>query len=76
MTSGAQIEASIQSLPPQDFFVLLGWMSERHMEVLADGNYEAQELESAVLQAIESPRHALDDALLADIRARSAASRS
>ena len=68
MSGVSQIEESIQALPPQDFFNLLGWMAERHLEVLSAGEYEAQELETALLKALDGPRHLVDDALFAEIR--------
>jgi hypothetical protein len=70
MPAISQIEASIQALPAQDFFALLGWMTERHLEVLSSGEFEAPELEAALLQSLESPRHPVDDQLFAGIRAR------
>ena len=72
MSTVAQIEDSIQRLPAGDFFALLGWMSERHLEVLASGEFEATELEAAMLQAIDSPRHTLSDAFFEGIRADTA----
>jgi hypothetical protein len=47
-------------------------MSERHLEVLASGEFEAPELEAAMLQAIDSPRHTLSDAFFEGIRANTA----
>jgi hypothetical protein len=72
MPTVAQIEAFIQTLPTGEFFALLGWMSERHLEVLSSGDFEAPELEAALLKAIDSPRHLVNDALFEDIRALSA----
>jgi hypothetical protein len=72
MPTIAQIEASIQTLPAGDFFALLGWMTERHLEVLASGDFEAPELEAALLKAIDSPRHLVNDALFDDIRVMAA----
>jgi|694.fasta_scaffold87980_6 hypothetical protein len=72
MSTIAQIEASIQTLPAGDFFALLGWMAERHIEVLSAGDFEPPELESALLKAIDSPRHLMDDALFNEIRVMSA----
>jgi len=72
MNTVAQLEASIQRLPAGDFFTLLDWMAERHLEVLATGDFEAPELETALLAAIDSPRHKLNDPLLEGVRALSA----
>ena len=72
MPTVAQIETSIQNLPTGELFALLGWMSERHSEVLSSGDFEAPELEAALLKAIDSPRHLVNDALFEDIRALSA----
>lgn len=72
MNTVAQLEASIQRLPAEDFFTLLDWMAERHLEVLATGDYEAPELETALLAAIDSPRHTLNAPFLDGVRALSA----
>jgi hypothetical protein len=64
-----QIEESIQTLPAKDFFDLLGWMTERHLEVLASDEFEAPELEAELLKALESPRHVINDNLFDEIRA-------
>lgn len=71
MSTVAQIEQSIQSLPTQDFFTLLGWMTERHLTVLTSNQYEAPELESALLKSLDEPRHAVNDALFQSIREKS-----
>ena len=72
MSTVAQIESSIQRLPADDFFTLLGWMTERHLEVLTSGDFEAPELEASMLSAIDSPRHTLNDNFLDGVRALSA----
>ena len=63
-----QIEASIETLPAQDFFTLLGWMAERHLKVLGSPEYEAAELEEAMDAALDSPRHPLNDEFFAGLR--------
>lgn len=35
-----QIEASIQTLPAQDFFALAGWMTEKYLQVLTETDFE------------------------------------
>jgi len=70
MSAIAQIESSIQTLPQQDFFTLLGWMTERHLQVLSSATFESPELEEALLQSIDSPRHPVNDELFEGIRAR------
>ena len=69
MPSIAQIEESIETLPVADFFLLLGWMAERHLAVLASSEFEAPELEAELLKSLDSPRHAVDDTLFDGIRA-------
>jgi hypothetical protein len=73
MSGISQIEAAIQSLPADDFFTLLGWMSDRHLEVLSNGEFESPELEAALLKSLDGPRHPVDDTLFADIRNRARA---
>ncbi len=68
MANIAEIEDSIQTLPANEFFSLIGWMTERHLQVLASDDFEAPELEEALLKSLDSPRHALDDALFDGIR--------
>ena len=68
MSTIAQIEASIETLPTQDFFALLGWMADQHLKVLSSAEFESPELEEAMLRAIESPRHPVNDELFTDIR--------
>ena len=69
MTTIPQIEATIETLPAQDFFTLLGWMADRHLAVLSSAEFEAPELEAAMLAALDSPRHSVDDAFFDGIRA-------
>ena len=68
MSTIAQIEASIETLPEQDFFALLGWMADQHLKVLSSAEFESPELEAAMLQALDSPRHPVNDELFAGIR--------
>lgn len=70
MMTVAQIEDSIRTLPPEGFLELLGWMSERHLELLREQNdgYESPELEAEMLKALDSPRYPLDEAFLNSIR--------
>jgi len=68
MSAITAIEASIQTLSSPEFFKLLGWMADRRLEVLSAGEAEAPELEAALLQAIDSPRHPVNDALFQEIR--------
>ncbi|MES2597128.1 MAG: hypothetical protein V4662_17410 [Verrucomicrobiota bacterium] len=72
MSALEQIEASIQTLPAQDFFALAGWMTERHLQVLTETDFETPELEAALLKSLDSPRREVNEALFADIRARAA----
>ena len=69
MSTIAQIEASIETLPAQDFLTLLGWMEERHLKVLTSAEFEVPELEAAMLKALDGPRHPVNDALFDGIRA-------
>lgn len=70
MKTIAEIEDSIRALPTQSFLELLGWMNERHLEVLREENdgYESPELEAAMLKALDGPWHVWDDALMDRIR--------
>ncbi len=68
MSTITQIEASIETLPKQDFFVLLGWMADQHLTVLSSAEFELPELEKAMLQALNSPRHPVNDEFIASIR--------
>ena len=68
MSTIAQIEASIETLPKQDFLNLLGWMADQHLRVLSSADFEAPELEQALLKSIDSPRHPVNDELFAGIR--------
>jgi hypothetical protein len=72
MTTVAQIEDSIRTLPPERFLELFGWMSERHLEVLREQNdgYESPELEAELLKALHSPRLPVTDELYEGIRQR------
>jgi hypothetical protein len=76
MPAISQIEASIQDLPAQEFSSLLGWMAERHLEVLASGEFEAPEVEAALLKSLDGARYPVDEALFAGIRARAVESKS
>ena len=72
MPSIAQIEESIETLPAAEFFSLLGWMAERHLAVLASGEFEAPELEAELLKSLDSPRHAVDGVFFDGIRTEAA----
>ena len=69
MPAISRIEESIQALPAQEFFTLLGWLAERHLEVLSSDQFEAPEMEAALLKSLDGARHPVDDALFASIRA-------
>ncbi len=68
MTTIAEIEDSIRALPASGFRELSDWMNERQLEVLEEDGYESPELEAAMLKALDSPRHPLDEAFLDSIR--------
>lgn len=68
MSTLQQIEASIQSLPRREFYELSEWMTNRHLTVLAGNEFEAPELEAALLPSLDSPRHEVSEALFDDIR--------
>ena len=72
MPSVAQIEKSIETLPAAELFSLLGWMAERHLAVLASGEFEAPELEAELLKSLDSPRHAVDESFFDAIRTSAA----
>jgi|GEM_PF-1039067 len=72
MTTVAQIEDSIRALPTQSFLELLGWMSERHLEVLREenGGYESPELEAEMLKALDTPSQPITEELYDGVRQR------
>ncbi|MBX7207471.1 MAG: hypothetical protein K1X78_04095 [Verrucomicrobiaceae bacterium] len=70
MSAIDDIESSIQTLPQQDFFTLVGWMTERHLQVLSSAEFETPELEDALLPSLDSPRHPVNNELFESIRAR------
>lgn len=69
MSTVAQLEASIQNLPPREFFDLADWMTQRHLQILTEDEFESPELEAAMLLALESPREPVDDTFFASVRA-------
>ncbi len=69
MSTVAKLEASIQNLPPEEFFELAEWMTHRHLEILADDGFESPELEAAMLKGLEGPRHPVDEAFFTQVRA-------
>jgi len=70
MTTVAQIEDAIAALPADSFMELLDWMERRHDEVLGEDGYESQELEAAMLKALDSPRQPINEELYEGIRQR------
>ena len=70
MTTIAQIEDSIRTLPASDFYQLLDWMNERQLELPQEDGYESPELEAALLKALDSPRQPIDEAFYEGIRQR------
>ena len=70
MTTIAQIEDSIRTLPASDFYQLLDWMNERQLELPQEVGYESPELEAAMLKALDSPRQPIDEAFYESIRQR------
>ena len=74
MSTVAQIEESIRSLPTKKFHSLLGWMTRRHLDVLSNDGFETDKLETALLSTIDSPRRVVDENLCNRIRASSTTS--
>ena len=70
MTTIAEIEDSIRTLPASDFYQLLDWMNERQLELPQEDGYESPELEAAMLKALDSPRQPIDEAFYESIRQR------
>ena len=68
MSTLAQIETSIETLPTQDFLALADWMTDRHLKMLATDEFESAELEAELLAAIDSPRHPANDEFFASVR--------
>jgi len=68
MQSVAQLEASIQLLPTQEFLALAEWISEQHVKRLRCDGFEAPELEAEMLRALEGPRHPVDERLFDELR--------
>lgn len=69
MTAVDQIESSIEDLPAQDFFELIDWMTQKHLERLSSNPFESEALEAALLKCVDQPRLPINEKLLADIRA-------
>ena len=69
MSTVGQLEASIEHLPPGDFLDLIEWMTDRHLQLLAGEGFESAELEAAMLQGLEGPRHEMDAGFFNSIRA-------
>jgi hypothetical protein len=70
MTTVAQIEDSIQALSAKDFFQLLEWMCEKHVDDLAAGHFDSLELEAEILKGLEGPRYPVGNILYGDLRSR------
>ena len=68
MSALAELESSIQTLPAKEFLELAAWMTDRHLKLLASDEFEAPELEAALLQSIDSPRYPVNDALFDHVR--------
>ncbi len=69
MANVVEIEESIQTLQDDQFFSLMGWMTERHLEILSSGGFETQELEMELLKSLNSPRHPIGQELFDSVRA-------
>ena len=67
-----EIEDSIQTLPAGEFFSLLEWMTERHLEMLSAGGFESPELEAEILKSMDGPRYVVDSKFLDEIRGEAA----
>lgn len=68
MQSVAQLEASIQMLPAQDFLVLAEWFSEQHMQRRREDGFEPPELEAEMVKALDGPRHEVNEAFFAELK--------
>lgn len=70
MQTIAQLEDSIRMLPAGDFFNLLGWMCDKHLEVISTDGFESPELEAEMLKALDSPHVEGDDAFYQELKSR------
>ena len=68
MSTVAQIEDSIRTLPARDFLQLAEWMCRHHLDVLSSEGFESPELEAEMLKGLNGPRYSADDAFYAGIR--------
>jgi hypothetical protein len=66
--SVTQLETSIQSLSNREFFALMDWMTERHLQVLSEDGFESAELESELLPSLTGRRFPVDETLLKWVR--------
>ena len=77
MSTLAQIETSIETLPAQDFLALASWMTNRrmtnrHLRMVATDEFESAALEAELLAAIDSPRHPANADFFASVRSLAA----
>ena len=70
MQTITQLEDSIRTLPAGEFFQLLDWMCDKHLEVISRDGFESCELEAEILKALESPRVKVDDAFFEGMKQR------
>ena len=68
MQSVAQLEASIQMLPAQDFLLLAEWFSEQHVQRLRQDGFESPELEAEMIKALDGPRHEVNESFFMGLR--------
>ena len=69
MSTVAELEASIQSLPAGDFLKLMEWMTDRHLHVVTSDTLASAELEAEILRGLDGPQHEVTASLFDDIRA-------
>ncbi len=70
MSALQQIKADIQALSVQDFLALTGWMTDQHLVLLAETEFEAPGLEAALMNSLDSPRHEINETFFSEVRAR------
>ena len=73
MSATKKIEAAIETLPAQEIFDLLEWITDRHLKVLSATEFESPELEEELLKSLDSPRYVLSDELLSVVRSAKSA---
>lgn len=68
MATIQEIEDTILTLPPGQFYELMDWMCHRHLDVLTSDGFESPELEQELLGALGEEAVPANEALFARLR--------